>query len=295
MEKIEKVLEELVKLFRKWGIGTNDFFLAGRYAYVLLGYPIRIRKGHLNINVNKNKLSWKIDELVEAMPPKDSKELDDYHEFIKLTGFEFDIVPMNENDTAKLIKETIIHNLPNGNKIRVIKHLANIKYFDHVINHAIKKGNIEKARRLVGEIDGRKKVFIEKNNRDAANFCDILLKKYSYLREEMALINNNEVRGDVAYKGNVKGFARVILDPDDASSLKNNEILVTKMTSPKFTIFISRAKAIVTDEGGTLCHASIIAREHGIPCITGTKFATKIFKTGDQLEIDGDIGIVKKI
>jgi len=55
------------------------------------------------------------------------------------------------------------------------------------------------------------------------------------------------------------------------------------------------AKAFVTDEGGIVCHAAIIARELKVPCIIGTKFATQIFKDGDMVEVDADKGIVKKI
>jgi len=55
------------------------------------------------------------------------------------------------------------------------------------------------------------------------------------------------------------------------------------------------AKAIVTDEGGLSCHAAIVARELGVPCIVGTKIATKVFKDGDLVEVDADKGIVRKI
>ena len=56
-----------------------------------------------------------------------------------------------------------------------------------------------------------------------------------------------------------------------------------------------RAKAIITDEGGLTCHAAIISRELGIPCIIGTKIATKVLKDGDMVEVDANKGIVKKI
>jgi pyruvate,water dikinase len=58
---------------------------------------------------------------------------------------------------------------------------------------------------------------------------------------------------------------------------------------------IHKAKAIVADQGGLLCHAAIVARELQIPCIVGTEYATRVLQTGDLIEVDANNGIVKKI
>jgi pyruvate,water dikinase len=58
---------------------------------------------------------------------------------------------------------------------------------------------------------------------------------------------------------------------------------------------MKKASAIVTDEGGITCHAAIVARELGIPCIIGTQISTKVLKDGDIVEVDADKGVVKKI
>ena len=67
------------------------------------------------------------------------------------------------------------------------------------------------------------------------------------------------------------------------------------MTRPDFLIAMEKAAAFVTDEGGLLCHAAIIAREMKKPCIIGTKNATKAFDDGDLVEVDGDDSVVRKI
>lgn len=67
------------------------------------------------------------------------------------------------------------------------------------------------------------------------------------------------------------------------------------MTTPDFVPAMQRAAAIVTDEGGILCHAAIIAREMRKPCVIGTKIATRVFKDGDLIEVDADKGIVRKL
>lgn len=74
---------------------------------------------------------------------------------------------------------------------------------------------------------------------------------------------------------------------------KKDHILVTSMTDP--AISVSQCKAVVTDEGGMLCHAAITCRELGIACVVGTKYATKVFKDGDIIEVDANKGIVRKI
>jgi pyruvate,water dikinase len=67
------------------------------------------------------------------------------------------------------------------------------------------------------------------------------------------------------------------------------------MTSPEFVPAMHRAIAIVTDEGGVLCHAAIVSREMEKPCIIGTKIATKSLKDGDFVEVDTKKGLVIKL
>ncbi|MBU1031264.1 MAG: hypothetical protein KKB65_08575, partial [Nanoarchaeota archaeon] len=73
------------------------------------------------------------------------------------------------------------------------------------------------------------------------------------------------------------------------------EIIFTGMSTPDFVPLIKKAAAIVTDEGGVLCHAAIISRELKKPCIVGTKIATQVFKDGDLVEVDANKGVVKKL
>ena len=105
----------------------------------------------------------------------------------------------------------------------------------------------------------------------------------------------NIIKGTVASKGKAKGKVIIALSTEDFPKIKQGSILVANMTTPWYTPYLSKVQAIVTDEGGIGCHASIIARELGIPCVIGTKIATSIFKDGDLVEVDADKGIVKKI
>ena len=74
--------------------------------------------------------------------------------------------------------------------------------------------------------------------------------------------------------------------------VSEGDILVSPMTTPNFLPAMKKAAAFVTDEGGIMCHAAIVAREMKKPCVIGTKFATQIFKDGDMVEVDANTGII---
>jgi pyruvate,water dikinase len=104
------------------------------------------------------------------------------------------------------------------------------------------------------------------------------------------------VKGLPASPGRVSGIAHVILSPNLIDNFKEGEILVTEMTAPDWVPAMKKAKAIVTDSGGMTCHASIVSRELGIPCVVGTKSrgksATTTIQTGMQITVDATNGVI---
>lgn len=104
-----------------------------------------------------------------------------------------------------------------------------------------------------------------------------------------------EIKGQVACKGTVKGRVCVALNPRDSDRLSEGEVLVCPMTNPDYVPAMKRSCAIVTDEGGLLSHAAIMSREFGKPCVIATKTATKILKDGDLVEVDAERGVVRII
>ncbi|OGE87800.1 MAG: hypothetical protein A3J07_03755 [Candidatus Doudnabacteria bacterium RIFCSPLOWO2_02_FULL_49_13] len=108
----------------------------------------------------------------------------------------------------------------------------------------------------------------------------------------------NQVSGQVASigrKNKLAARARVILVPSKIHMMKGREILIAPMTSPEYVPAMRKAAAIVTDEGGITSHAAIVSRELNKLCIIGTKFATKVFKDGDMVEVDADKGVVRLV
>lgn len=103
-------------------------------------------------------------------------------------------------------------------------------------------------------------------------------------------------KGLPASPGRISGKAHVILDPSMIDTFKEGEILVTEMTAPDWVPAMKKAKAIITDAGGMTCHASIVSRELGIPCIVGTKSrgleGTVAIADGAEITVDATNGII---
>ena len=100
------------------------------------------------------------------------------------------------------------------------------------------------------------------------------------------------VRGLGASPGMASGKVKIVLDIDELDKIKDGDIMVTTMTTPDMVPAMRRASGIVTDEGGVTCHASIISRELGIPCVVGTGNATATLVENNGVTLDGKKGLV---
>ena len=146
------------------------------------------------------------------------------------------------------------------------------------------------------EVLSREQGFVYSVNRIFAG-SDYLpaFKKMGYEYSDDAVVGNS-VKGNVAFAGSVvRGTARVIFSLDQLASFKQGEVLITPMTGPDFVPAMKKASAIVTDEGGITCHAAIVSRELQVPCIVGTKHATRMFQNGDFVEVDAFNGLIRKV
>ncbi len=100
------------------------------------------------------------------------------------------------------------------------------------------------------------------------------------------------IKGETASRGIYSGRVRLIKDASELNKIQKGDILVTKMTTPDMVPAMQKAGAIITDEGGMTCHAAIVSREMGIPCIVGTEHATEILKGGQEITVNATHGIV---
>ncbi|MCF6468164.1 pyruvate, phosphate dikinase [Nonomuraea sp. MG754425] len=106
---------------------------------------------------------------------------------------------------------------------------------------------------------------------------------------------SDTVTGFPGAPGVVEGVARVIAEPEDGDRLRPGEILVTTLTNVGWTPMFPRAAAVVTDLGAPLSHASIVARELGIPAVVGTGNATMRVRDGERIRVDGERGTVESL
>ena len=124
------------------------------------------------------------------------------------------------------------------------------------------------------------------------------------LKEENVSSENNQgvdidkaeiiLKGAAASVGMASGKVNIIHSPEEIDKIKEGDVLVTEMTTPDYVPAMKRASAIVTDQGGRTCHAAIVSRELGIPCVVGTGIATETLLNVDTVTVDGKRGIVYK-
>jgi len=118
-------------------------------------------------------------------------------------------------------------------------------------------------------------------------------KKKLFSLVDKDAISSQELHGTSACKGKVKSKVSIVLGEKDFSKFKQGEILVTSMTRPEYLPLMKKAAGVITDEGGVTCHAAIVSRELGIPCVIGTNNATRVLKDGDLVEVDANNGVVR--
>jgi len=141
--------------------------------------------------------------------------------------------------------------------------------------------------------DGRdKKLYIVQSRPETVHSLDkkTMYKEYDIKSKKEPIIRGIAI-GDKIGQGKVRAISSV----KEMVKFKQGEILVTKMTDPDWVPVMKMAAAIVTDEGSKTAHAAIVSRELGIPCIVGTKTASKILKTGQMITVDCTQGLKGRV
>lgn len=121
----------------------------------------------------------------------------------------------------------------------------------------------------------------------------ILSNQNFLMREKSDNSTKKIIYGQIATQGFIVGKVKIVNSLNDLNKVETNDIIVSSMTTPEYASAIEKAGGFITDEGGITCHAAIISREFNIPCIVGTKKATKILKNGQKVELDAFNGLVK--
>lgn len=110
--------------------------------------------------------------------------------------------------------------------------------------------------------------------------------------EPAADSTQTSVKGLPVSPGIYEGTARVVDDEAEFGRIRQGDVLVARSTSPYFNVVLPLLGAIVTDRGGQLCHAAIVAREYGVPGVVGTRDACKVIPDGARVRVNGSTGEV---
>jgi pyruvate,water dikinase len=149
----------------------------------------------------------------------------------------------------------------------------------------------EAKRRIKGSAYHRSSEMLEKVLEDI-NFANNVPQSVPDSQLSGEKLQARQLVGQPAGPGIAKGRARVIRKHGDLTHFKHGEVLVCDAVDPNITFVVPLAAAVVERRGGMLIHGAIIAREYGLPCITGIPDATTLIETGDQITVDGYLGIV---
>lgn len=283
----------------------NEEAIKGHYEkWAFIGMDTPIGKPH-ELDFFKKKAeelkNKNLSEELKKIEEKQKKELEEFNKhvneikdikFLKRIGDARKFIEFKNNERI-LLHKYIMGSL----KIPInISQVLNLSYEDsqfitsHEVLDLIKKV-ISKEELLEKAKNRREKGFILRIGDN-----EVIIDVYSECKAEVKA--RTILRGLIASKGFVKGRVKIIENPiRDAYKLEKGDILVTSMTTPNFVPLIEKSTAIITNEGGMLCHAAIISRELGIPTIVGTENATEILKDGMFIEVkaDEEEGIIKII
>lgn len=160
------------------------------------------------------------------------------------------------------------------------------------VKAALLEGKLDEA-----ELERRSKFYVAIMENDSTRVVSgAEARKYVEENVEKEAVKDvKELKGSCASPGYAKGAVKLILSPRDMPKMNVGDILVANATNPDVVPAMKKAAAIVTNTGGITCHAAIVSRELGIPCVVGTKVATDVLKDGEMVEVDATAGIVKKV
>jgi pyruvate,water dikinase len=205
-----------------------------------------------------------------------SKEVSDQRvQLIKVNNTTKEVeVPKEKRAIQKITDREIVHLAKIGQK------LQDHYYFPQDVEWA-------KEGRNIFIVQTRPVTTIEKT---AESVREEIKREKALGQEDINLPESPILTGSAASPGIGTGHVKIILTPKEIGKMQQGDVLVSKMTSPDFVPAMKKAAAIITDEGGQTSHAAIVSRELGVPCIVGTKLATKILKEGYVVTVDGAKG-----
>lgn len=174
--------------------------------------------------------------------------------------------------------------------VKQLRNLVKREIVDCLLGKSEASTILEKQGKILGWVFDKSMMRMKYlDSKEATRFFKYLNKTSKNLQ------GNDDSKGVCASPGLVRGRAKITHYPSENNKVKNGDILITHATTVDYLPAMKRAAAFVTEIGGLTCHAAVVAREFGVPCVVSLKNATKNFKDGDLVEVDADKGTVKKV
>lgn len=306
--KISKDLSVLREIYLKYGLASHEY-LQGRENFLEVHYHHSDRE--LNLMVERwGERPEKIDELVSlsSFSVENSKNYfveECSHVHKKLSHCLFSFVKKNTFDSKVntmrffLVKREEMRTYSTRCYYQIRKALLKLS------EELLGLGLIKRADDLffmpfyeITDLINSKNVVDDNKIKIRKDFFDMFTLAHTpddfghkKLNQSVA-IDSAHIKGLGCSKGKVSGIARVILDVVDCDQVIEGEILITKFTDPGWTPVLGRVSGVVTEVGGILSHAAVISREYGIPAVLNCKGVLTKIKTGQEITVDGDLGII---
>ncbi len=168
----------------------------------------------------------------------------------------------------------------------------------HELQEVLRTGKVD-----IAEINARRKLFVHLSTGKGWEHDEYFIgEQAQQFLERTTFVDDFSddlrlLQGECASPGRVRGATCIVNTPADMKKMKKGNVLVSTATTPDLMPAIKQAAAIITDVGGITCHAAIVSRELGTPCVIGTKFATRVLLDGTIVDVDathGKVTVIKK-
>lgn len=288
-----QLLIELREMLEHWGISSDNWFVTGEAAMLLSGYPVEFRQGQMDLLLRRSVWPWpRAEEVVSLFPDAGTQADKEFHAFIQKHAMTPDIHPSPhvglsmEDDLA----HTVIREGTGG--VRVLLPSAGvmhrkqiIEYYEQTPGYSLAAFDEKKFIRWKGFVQQIAEHAQKINDQETLAACATTLP---VVERAIAFFKSASGEGMSSYPGIVTG---VVQQWDETADFAGKIAVLTHML-PSQVARLRHVAGIITDQGGILSHAAIIAREYKIPTVIGTKTATSTLRTGDRITLDATQGII---
>jgi len=297
----DEVLDQLVDLFRSWGIRENDWMVVTASALQRYGYHFVDKRnvGEIDILMRRDAMPWGTKKYEWTyVPALGTSWLKEFRRFIKKTGFTPHLLALPFGPwRARDIYHSGKYLLPTGTTIRtaypqdIITSRARI-----LIDRVMGASFYDRIPRWRRETKFLESIAHKKHDKAVLKACEYFFRITKRISiKYVSKTERNEIKGLGIGKSKARGRVRVMRRISQLGTITQGDIMVTDDTNPIFLPVMMKVKAIVTNHGGLTSHAATLAREFKIPAVIGTKVATKVLKTGDRVEVNTKTGVVRKL